>query len=370
MNKYNDLANIASALFQEDTVLNGQLVLMPDENLQMYKFNPLAMPNDLPCLRLESRLSLLIDRLEFVLNEQPETHVPLPQTRAARQSGEESIRVSEQSVFAWDAFIAHASEDKEPFVRELAVALQKDFRIWYDEFTLTVGDRLRRKIDEGLAKSRYGIVVLSKNFFNKHWPEEELDGLASREVNGRKVILPVWLDVGYPEVCEYSVTLAGRLAARAELGLPEVLRQLAEVLREGASDSSQYPDTQASATPRTEQKDDAIRAAQGSAFETVGAAQSAKAPSQIAIAPSEIDPGGKVTIVPLGWIPGGDLESLRCSVQAPDGTQYTREINQDLRMGLHGKLVFPDDFDDASTNIQGIYIVRADRMSGDGQVME
>jgi hypothetical protein len=39
--------------------------------------------------------------------------------------------------------------------------------VWYDEFELRIGDSLRRKIDQGLAKSRFGIVVLSKDFFRK-----------------------------------------------------------------------------------------------------------------------------------------------------------------------------------------------------------
>ena len=68
----------------------------------------------------------------------------------------------------FDAFICHASEDKEDFVRPLADALsQFHLHIWYDEFSLSVGDGLRRAIDHGLAKSRFGIVVLSPNFFKK-----------------------------------------------------------------------------------------------------------------------------------------------------------------------------------------------------------
>ena len=48
----------------------------------------------------------------------------------------------------WDAFISHASEDKEGFVRPLAQALEaRDVSVWFDEFTLTVGDSLRRSID-------------------------------------------------------------------------------------------------------------------------------------------------------------------------------------------------------------------------------
>jgi hypothetical protein len=55
-----------------------------------------------------------------------------------------------------DFFISHASEDKDGLVRELAEALRtKGARVWYDEFTLRIGDSLRRNIDQGLANSRF-----------------------------------------------------------------------------------------------------------------------------------------------------------------------------------------------------------------------
>jgi hypothetical protein len=63
----------------------------------------------------------------------------------------------------FDAFISHASEDKDNFVRELSEELQNNnIAVWYDEFSLTVGDSLRRSIDHGLSKSRFGIVILRK----------------------------------------------------------------------------------------------------------------------------------------------------------------------------------------------------------------
>jgi hypothetical protein len=39
--------------------------------------------------------------------------------------------------------------------------------VWFDEFTLKVGDSLRRTIDHGLGYSRFGVVVLSPAFFAK-----------------------------------------------------------------------------------------------------------------------------------------------------------------------------------------------------------
>ena len=142
----------------------------------------------------------------------------------------------------WDVFICHASEDKAVFVRPLAERLrQEGIRVWYDELTLTVGDSLRRKIDEGLARSRYGVVVLSRAFFGKKWPQDELDGLVAKEGYGEKVILPVWWDVVHEDVAGYSLTLAGRLAAKANDGMDKVAADLMRAMgmgSDGSRDSS------------------------------------------------------------------------------------------------------------------------------------
>ncbi|MEZ5364019.1 MAG: hypothetical protein R2748_17185 [Bryobacterales bacterium] len=60
----------------------------------------------------------------------------------------------------------------------------------------------------------------------KHWPRQELDGLAARESLGQKVILPVWHGVTEAEVANQSPLLAGRLAANTSQGIDEVARQI------------------------------------------------------------------------------------------------------------------------------------------------
>jgi hypothetical protein len=121
---------------------------------------------------------------------------------------------------ARDVFISHANEDKDTVARPLAVALQaRGWRVWFDEYELTIGDGLRRTIDRGLATSRYGIVILSPQFFAKDWPQRELDGLVARETtSGDKVVLPVWHGVDAKYVAHFSPTLADRLAASSSLG--------------------------------------------------------------------------------------------------------------------------------------------------------
>lgn len=90
-------------------------------------------------------------------------------------------------------FIAHATEDKDAVARPIADALRKrGYSVWYDEYSLKLGDSLRRGIDKGLASCVFGVVILSKSFFAKQWPQKELDALTTREAaEGGKIILPV-----------------------------------------------------------------------------------------------------------------------------------------------------------------------------------
>jgi TIR domain len=124
-------------------------------------------------------------------------------------------------------FISHASEDKEDFVEPLARALKEiGFDVWYDKWMLTMGDGLLIKISEGLRQCDFGVVVLSKYFFSKGWPSEELEGLFSLQNKNRKVILPIWKDVTKAEVQAYSPILAGKFAALASNGVPSVVNDI------------------------------------------------------------------------------------------------------------------------------------------------
>ena len=144
----------------------------------------------------------------------------------------------------WDVFISHASEDKDDFVRPLSEALQaRGVSVWFDELTLTVGDSLRRSIDRGLARSRFGVVIVSPNFLNKEWPQRELDGLVAREVGGAKVILPVWHNISADEIRSKSPTLADRLATRSSNGLDRVVKDITAAIAAGTAYDRAAPDT-------------------------------------------------------------------------------------------------------------------------------
>ena len=116
-------------------------------------------------------------------------------------------------------------------LRPLAEALRaQNLKVWYDEYSLKLGDGLRESIDSGLRRSRYGVVVLSKAFFQKNWPKRELEALATKERNGIKIILPIWHGVGLAEVEEYSPMLSGRVAIETTKGIDEVVKKVIEVV--------------------------------------------------------------------------------------------------------------------------------------------
>ncbi len=132
----------------------------------------------------------------------------------------------------YDVFISHASEDKDEVVRPLAQALKNEgLSVWFDEFELRIGDSLRRKIDKGLANSKFGIVVLSKDFIRKGWTNYELDGIITKSVSGEQIVLPIWHNITKKEVLDFSPSLADKLARNtSSYTVEEIAIEIAEVI--------------------------------------------------------------------------------------------------------------------------------------------
>ena len=118
----------------------------------------------------------------------------------------------------YDVFVCHASEDKDGFVRPLAAALRNiGVSVWYDEFSLGVGDSISREIDRGITGARFGIVVISRAFIGKAWPDHELRGLVNRDVDEDLRILPIWHGVTKSEVAQLSPSLSDKFAIDTRL---------------------------------------------------------------------------------------------------------------------------------------------------------
>jgi hypothetical protein len=130
----------------------------------------------------------------------------------------------------YDVFISHAWEDKkaiaEPLYNELSA---RGIRVWFDEATLQPGDSLTDKINDGLSNSRFGIVILSKMFFNKNWPQRELRTMFALE-DKDQLIIPILHGIGIDDVRHYFPLLADRLAGRSSEGIPALADQLERVI--------------------------------------------------------------------------------------------------------------------------------------------
>lgn len=148
-----------------------------------------------------------------------------------------SVTVPKQNSVAsyeeYDVFVSHAWEDKEDFVDEFVSELRKQgLKVWYDTDKLKWGDSMREKIDKGLSKSRYGVVVLSPNYIaeHKYWTKAELNGLFQVETINGKTILPIWHNLTKKQVTEYSPIIADRKALTTALMTPaEMVSELKDL---------------------------------------------------------------------------------------------------------------------------------------------
>jgi len=168
--------------------------------------------------RLESNIQKQKEKLDFLINQTYSSNV-------------NEIENQEKYEREYDFFISHASEDKGEIVRELAEALvNNDFKVWYDEFELKIGDSLRKTIDNGLTKSKFGIVIISPSFIKKNWTEYELNGMVAKEMNGHKVILPIWHKVTKDEVLRFSPSLADKMALNTSIHtIEDIVNSLKEL---------------------------------------------------------------------------------------------------------------------------------------------
>ena len=131
------------------------------------------------------------------------------------------------STARFDLFISYASED-----REVAEALEKSlssrgYKVWRDRGQLTLGDSLTAKINEGLASSRFGIVILSNAFLRKNWPQAELNALQARAIaEGQKVILPIRRDLSHEAMAKQLPLLGDKLTIAVTQNLEDVIAEI------------------------------------------------------------------------------------------------------------------------------------------------
>lgn len=108
------------------------------------------------------------------------------------------------------AFISHDSRDKDQIARHIANGLSRmGCPVWFDEFSLKPGDRLRESIEQGLKECKKCILILTPNFLsNQGWTKTEFNSIFTREIlEEQALIIPVWSGIDKKDVYEYSPSL-------------------------------------------------------------------------------------------------------------------------------------------------------------------
>ncbi|MBK9282753.1 MAG: toll/interleukin-1 receptor domain-containing protein [Sphingobacteriaceae bacterium] len=127
------------------------------------------------------------------------------------------------------AFISHDTRDKEFIAGPLALALQKRMCwVWYDQYSLKIGDSLRESIERGIINCNKCVLILSPNFIkNNGWTKIEFNAIFTREIiETKNLILPIWAGVSKKEVYEYSPTLSERFGIDWDLGVEIVANKI------------------------------------------------------------------------------------------------------------------------------------------------
>ena len=139
----------------------------------------------------------------------------------------------------WDVFISHASEDK-AFVSDLVRCLERrKLSLWVDYKVLLPGDSILRRIEEGLSRSSFGVLVLSEPFFSKTWTGREMEAMIGLYMDREDRLIPLWHGVDEPAVRAYSPLLVTRLAIRTAPGVAMVAKEISRKIRLSRASSSE-----------------------------------------------------------------------------------------------------------------------------------
>ncbi len=92
-------------------------------------------------------------------------------------------------------FINHSSKD-EQYVQRIAKSLKdQGIDVWYDEWSIGVGDSLVSKIEAGIADSNVLLVILSKASIKSSWVRAEINAFFNKAMSDRNIrLIPVLLE--------------------------------------------------------------------------------------------------------------------------------------------------------------------------------
>jgi TIR domain len=132
-----------------------------------------------------------------------------------------------------DVFLSYAEPDKEMVTELYAEMVGRGLDVWFDGAELHLGASLTRQIDRGIARSRVGVILITKALLQgRHWTEREMGGL----ISSRRRVIPVLDGVSFEQLSAYSPLLADLVGLNTDInGLDEIAEQITTALDSGAA---------------------------------------------------------------------------------------------------------------------------------------
>lgn len=133
----------------------------------------------------------------------------------------------------YDIFLSHANADKLDFVEDLKKSFDKlGIKVFYDKDSIEWGDKWKDRILNGLGNCRFGVIVVSENFFDREWTEKELKELLSRQKSsGQKLILPIIHNISEDMLYKkYKKLSEIQFLDSSKLDIKDITIQLARIL--------------------------------------------------------------------------------------------------------------------------------------------
>lgn len=94
-------------------------------------------------------------------------------------------------------FFCFSSKDRHTIVESIFYHVTNySLPVWYDRHEMLLGDeRDYKNFEEGVNKSRYAVIILSKNAINSPCACEEIDLIRKRHNNGEMYVFPIFYTI-------------------------------------------------------------------------------------------------------------------------------------------------------------------------------
>ncbi len=123
---------------------------------------------------------------------------------------EQVVRIVQTDTARRDLFLCHAWDDRQGAALEFHNLLTDlDVTVWFSEMDVPLGTSLIRKIDQGLAASNAGIVLVTPALFSSL----SSDGIAAQELSALLAtdrVIPIVHGTTFEELRRHSPLLAAR----------------------------------------------------------------------------------------------------------------------------------------------------------------